>query len=96
MLHLLVGGGLAALALVYARAWLDLALLGWMGMMLSRVYQTQGWHVLVLLMWLVLPVWTSRSERVPMVRDVRLAFIWTMAVVVYGEVLLPARLLESL
>jgi hypothetical protein len=96
LLHLLVGGGLAAVALLYARAWLDLALLGWLGMMLPRIYQTQTWHALSLLMWLALPVWTSRSERVPLVRDVRLAFVWMMAVLVYEQSLLPARLVEYL
>ncbi len=96
LLHLLVGGGLAAVALLYARAWLDLALLGWMGMMLARIYQTQAWHALSLLLWMALPVWTSRSERVPMVRDVRLAVVWMMAVLVYKQTLLPARLVDYL
>ncbi len=94
--HLLVGGGLAAVGLLYARAWLDLALLGWMGMMLLRIYQTQAWHALSLLLWLALPVWTPRSERVPLVRDVRLAFVWMMAVLVYKQTLLPARLVDYL
>jgi hypothetical protein len=96
LVHLLVGGGLVAVALIYARAWLDVALLGWMGMMLLRIYQTQAWHALSLVLWLALPVWTSRSERVPLVRDARLAFVWMMAVLVYKQTLLPARLVDYL
>lgn len=65
-------------------------------MMLARIYQTQAWHALSLLLWLALPVWTSRSERVPMVRDVRLAVVWMMAVLVYKQTLLPARLVDYL
>jgi len=94
--HLLVAGGLAAVALLHARAWVDLVLLGWISVMLTRIFQTQAWHILSLMMWLALPVWTSRTERVPLVRDVRLGFLWVLAVALYKQVLLPARLVDFL
>ncbi len=95
-LHMLVVGVLALGVLLYARAWMDVALLVWMAVMLSRVYQTMHWHILALLMWLVLPVWTPRAERALLVRDVRLAWLWMVSLVVYGNALLPLRWLEQL
>ncbi|EAU67008.1 hypothetical protein STIAU_3528 [Stigmatella aurantiaca DW4/3-1] len=37
---------LAAGAILYARAWMDLGLMGWMAWISTRVYQTQPWHTL--------------------------------------------------
>ncbi|HEX8825738.1 MAG TPA: hypothetical protein VF794_37860, partial [Archangium sp.] len=49
---MLLLGTLAVAAFVYARAWLDVALLGWASVMLTRILQIQHWHALALLMWL--------------------------------------------
>jgi hypothetical protein len=88
--QMLLSGGLAVAAFLYARAWLDVALLGWLGVMLSRVIQVQAWHVLTPLLWLALPAWTSNERRVPLVRDARVLFVWVMSVAIYGNSLLTA------
>jgi hypothetical protein len=85
---MLLLGTLAVVAFVYARAWLDVALLGWVGVMFARILQIQAWHTLAPLMWLALPVWTHREQRVSLVRDARLLFIWGMSVALYGNNLL--------
>ncbi|MCP3102387.1 hypothetical protein LZ198_26295 [Myxococcus sp. K15C18031901] len=77
--------------LLYAHAWLDVVLMGWMAWMCSRVYQTQGWHALVLMMWMVLPAWTHRDDRLSFVRDARILFVWAMTVLVYREIILPGK-----
>ncbi|PTL82279.1 hypothetical protein [Vitiosangium sp. GDMCC 1.1324] len=94
--HVLLTSGMAAAALFYARAWMDLALTGWVAWMSTRIYQTQPWHVLSLLMWLALPVLSARPERVPVVRDVRVVLLWVLSVLVYGQTLLPSRWMEHL
>lgn len=86
--RLLFTSALAAVPLLLARAWVDLALVGWITWMNSRIYQTMPWHVICLLMWLALPVWGTRAERFPLVRDVRLAFVVLLSVLVYNPGLL--------
>lgn len=95
-LQLVVAGGLAMGALVYARAWMDVALLSWLAVILSLGSHTQPWHVLSPLLWLVLPIWTLRDERVALVRDVRLAVLWLVSLLVYGNSLAPSSWMDKL
>jgi hypothetical protein len=83
-------------ALVYARAWMDVALLSWLAVILSLGSHTQPWHVLSPLLWLVLPIWTLRDERVALVRDVRLAVLWLVSLLVYGNSLAPSSWMDKL
>lgn len=95
-LHLWVGTALVLAGLLSARAWMDVAIVVWMSGMLSRVYQTMAWHILSLMMWLVLPVWTPRPEHRGRVRDLRVGWLWLVSLVVYANNLLPVRWLEQL
>lgn len=55
--------GLAAWRFFRARAWLDLATLGWFLAMTLFVRQAYGWHGMVLVGWLGAPLWgTSESD----------------------------------
>lgn len=95
-LQVVLAGVLAAAAFLYARAWLDVALLGWFVLMVSRVVQTQPWHALALVAWLALPAWTALSQRTGLVRDARFITVWMLASGVYGDGLLPPYWMANL
>jgi hypothetical protein len=94
-LPLLLVSGVAAAALIHARAWLDVALLSWLGVVLSRVVQIMPWHVMVLMMWWALPVLTARKDRVTVVRDARVLAVWLFSMVLYGYSPLPPQWIEK-
>ena len=71
----LVTAGLVA----WARAWLDLAMLGWLAVMWFRVNEAHEWHVVVWLSWLVAPVWIVREGKSEVVRAARLALLGYVA-----------------
>jgi hypothetical protein len=52
--------------------------------------------VLSPLLWLALPIWTLRDERVALVRDVRLAVLWLVSLLVYGNSLAPSSWMDKL
>jgi hypothetical protein len=69
----------AAGALVFARAWFDLATLAWMALMLLFVKEAHEWHILILLAWLVAPILFVRPRRDELVRGARfvmLGYVW--------------------
>jgi len=82
---------LVGAVLLYSRAWFDVVLMGWLAWMCTRIYQTQGWHALTLMVWLALPPWTRREDRQPFVRDARILFVWGMTVLVFREVIVPGK-----
>lgn len=62
--------------LVYAKAWLDVAVLLWLGVMLASLRQTYPWHsVVALLPWLAAPLSAPTGPRAALARDARLAFV---------------------
>lgn len=79
-------------ALVYARAWLDVAILGCVVVILAMLRQAYGWDILSLLAWLGLPLVFGREDRVPIARDARLAAVFYIAVAVFGNTLMPGWL----
>lgn len=85
---------LAAAVFLYARAWLDVVMLGWFVVMISRVVQTQAWHSLALVFWLALPAWTVLNQRASLVRDARFLTVWILASGVYGNGMLPPYWLQ--
>ena len=65
---------LIATACVRARAWMDLALLAWLALMLLRMPTTYEWYLLVPLAWVGFETW-GRREAVGDVRDGRVLFM---------------------
>jgi hypothetical protein len=70
-------------ALVFhrARAWLDLAVLAFMTLMIALLHQAYEWHPLVLMAWLGAPV--TVREGVPAVRFARVGYLVGATVLVF-------------
>jgi hypothetical protein len=75
-----------AVALVWARAWLDLALLAWLSGIMFVLQEFAVWHLLIPMAWLPAP---ARRGYVP---AVRLAFLLTVVTLVFGDGFVPAWL----
>jgi hypothetical protein len=76
-----VAGGLA-----WARAWLDLALLGWFMLMLIQLHQAYPWHMVVLLPFLLTP---GAEPRAAVARDARAVFFVAASVIVFNNTTVP-------
>lgn len=91
---LLVVVAVGALSFAWSRAWLDLAVLGWLTVMLLSLRETYPWDLLTLLSWLVAPVIRRPAERSDggdeRVRQTRLLVLLPVAVLVFGNTLAPA------
>ena len=74
---------LAAFAFVWARSWMDLAILGWLWVMVSTLRQAYDWHLMIPLAWLGLPLFGSSGKRAPFVRDLRLVVLLSVATFVF-------------
>ena len=85
----------AAVALAGARAWLDLAVLGWVTLMLLSVREAYAWDLLSLLCWLVAPV-TAGVLHPERVRQARMLVLLSVSVLVFGNNLAPAWLSQVL
>jgi hypothetical protein len=86
--YLAVGLAVAAI-FAYARAWLDLAVLVWVTVMLVSLKETYEWDVVTLLAWLGAPVAKVAPGRVEWVRDTRLLFVLFCAVLLFRTNLMP-------
>ena len=85
----LIAWTLAAIALAWAMAWLDLAVLAWFAVMFTGLRETFPWHVLVPMAWLGVPVIAPDVRRLARARAVRLAFFLFVAVWVFRNPLMP-------
>lgn len=85
---------LGGAALVVARAWLDLAMLSWMALMIFYLREAYPWHILVLMTWLPAPVSVARPGAAELVRAVRLGVIAVIAMLVLGNALWPQWVLD--
>jgi hypothetical protein len=83
---------LVAAVFVYARAWLDLAILGCTALILVLLREAYPWDILSLLAWLAPPVVIGRGDRFAAVRDARLVAVFFIAVAVFGNSLMPTWL----
>jgi hypothetical protein len=72
---LLVVAVVLAVFLAYSKAWLDLALLGWLSLSCLLVQQTWEWDVSTIVAWLALPIAASAASRYGLVRDVRVVAV---------------------
>jgi hypothetical protein len=77
---------ICAVALVWARAWLDLAILTWLCGMMFVLQEFAVWHLVIPMAWLPAP---ARRGYVP---AVRLAFLLTVVTLVFGDWFVPAWL----
>lgn len=79
-----------ACVLVWARAWLDLAILAWVTAMLLLIRQAYEWEIVTFLAWLAAPVLVGLRDRWSSVRDVRLVATLFMGAFVFHNALMPA------
>jgi hypothetical protein len=75
--------------LVRARAWLDVAVLLWVGTMLLFMRQAYEWEIVSLLAWLGAPIMTSRPDRTGMARDARLLALLLITTGIFHNQLWP-------
>ena len=79
----------SAVALVSARAWLDLMVLAWMAGMLATLREAYPWHGTILLTWLLMPVIGSARNH-EAVRGARLLTLSFAAMVIFRNSLWPS------
>jgi hypothetical protein len=80
-----------AVALLWARAWLDVVMLAWLSLTFFLLREFAGWHLVIPMAWLAAPAKPNH------VRAIRLAFLMTVAALVLAEGFTPTwlRLLHS-
>jgi hypothetical protein len=78
---------LSGAALVWARAWLDCAVLAWLAVMLYAVRAHYAWYSVFLLPWLLAPVVGSRRQ--VLVGDARFVAVAAWALIVFGYPVVP-------
>lgn len=74
-LWFLAVSAIALAIMAYAGAWVDAAILLWMGGMMLVLREAQPWHVLVLLVWLLAPPFYARTDGAEAVRLSRLLML---------------------
>jgi hypothetical protein len=84
----------AAGALIYFRAWLDLAVLAWMSMVLVTLREAYEWNLLSMLAWLGAPPLNVKGEHANYVQITRIAFLVFVANVALREIVFPTWLLQ--
>jgi hypothetical protein len=65
----------ATFLLSRARAWIDLAVLGWLTLMMFFVKEAHEWHIVIPLAWVVAPVESSRPGLVRTARMLVIAYL---------------------
>jgi hypothetical protein len=73
----------AAVLLARVRAWLDLAVLAWLTLIILVVNEAHEWHIVIPLAWLVAPVSVVIPGKTETVRAARLLFMGHVAVRVW-------------
>lgn len=88
LIPFLVVLALGAAAFVTARAWLDLAVVSWLGLMCVLLHEAYYWDMLTLLAWLLAPI-AARTERLTRVRDGRILVVLGLSALVFHTTLTP-------
>lgn len=86
---LAVGAG----AFLSARAWLDLAVLGWLAVMLLALHEAYYWDMLMLLAWLMAPH-APAVRRIARVQDARIFVVLGISAFVFHTSLTPEWLAQ--
>jgi hypothetical protein len=71
-------------ALIWSRAWLDLAVLAWLALIMSVLREFEVWHLVIPMAWIAAPI------RRNYVRAIRLAFLLTVMALVFGDWFSPS------
>jgi hypothetical protein len=80
----------AAVLQIRARAWLELAVLAWVSLMLVNLHRAEQWHLLVLLTWLAAPLIAARDRALAV--QAKLWFVVCAGVLVFHETIVPSWL----
>jgi hypothetical protein len=83
---------LLTVVLVYTEAWLDVAVLVWVAVMLLFMHQAYEWEVVSLFAWLGAPIVTKLRNNASLVRDARLVGTLFIAAFVFHNPLIPSWL----
>jgi hypothetical protein len=73
-----------AVALLWARAWLDLVMLVWLSVIMFVLKEFAVWHLIIPMAWIAAPA------RHSYVRAIRLAFLLTVIALVFGDWFSPS------
>lgn len=76
----------------WARAWTDLALVGWLAFMVVNLRQAFAWHVVLLLPWLLLRAGSVEASRQAVLEPARWAVVIMLAAVAFRNPLIPSWL----
>ena len=88
LIPFLVVLALGAAAFITARAWLDLAVVSWLGLMCVLLHEAYYWDILTLLAWLLAPI-AAGMERLTRVRDGRILVVLSLSALVFHTTLTP-------
>jgi hypothetical protein len=91
-LWFLAVAAVALAVMVYAEAWVDAAMVLWMGGMMLVLREAQPWHVMVLLVWLLAPPFYARADGAEAVRLGRFLLLGFGAVWMLRSILWPSWL----
>lgn len=90
---LLVAAAVLAV-LIYSRAWLDIAILVWMSIVLMTLREAYEWNLLSMLAWLGAPP-SNAGAKSNYVQYARMSFLMFVAVVALREAVVPTWLLQA-
>jgi hypothetical protein len=82
--NLVIVIAVCAIALLWARAWLDVVMLAWLSAIMFMLREFAGWHLVIPMAWLAGPV--QRQH----VRAVRVAFLLSASALIFGDGFSPA------
>ncbi len=69
----------SAIGFIWSGAWLDLAILMWLGLIVASLHEALQWHVLVPMVWLGMPLILPDKKYAATVRDLRLIVLMSLA-----------------
>jgi hypothetical protein len=84
----------AAGVFIYLHAWLDLAVIAWMSIMIVNVREAYEWNLLSMLSWLGAPPMYTTSARQKYVQFTRIVFLIFVANVALREIVFPSWLVQ--
>jgi len=77
--------GVAAFAFLWARSRIDLAVLGWLGFILTQVRQSLAWYPVAAVPWMVAPPRPGHPERAPLVVGARVLVFLLLALYIHAD-----------
>jgi hypothetical protein len=80
-----MAGTLAVAAFVRARSWIDVAMVGWLALLLTIVRQSYAWYPVAVVPWLVSPPHLNARGQLSMLMDARVLVFLFLALLVHPD-----------